>query len=111
MSKILITGTSGFIGNALAESLSQIHEVIGLSRQPTDVAGAIAILGDFSEPDELHKLDDHPDIDVLIHLAAGTGGCSEEDGIRVNVAGTHHLLRYLIDRVPQSLCWPVRLRR
>lgn len=98
MSKILITGTSGFIGQALATALAEHHEVIGLSRQPTSIAGITAIGGDFSDPAELHKLDAHSAIDVLIHLAAVTGGCSEEDGIRVNVAGTHHLLRYLIDR-------------
>jgi UDP-glucose 4-epimerase len=98
MSKILITGTSGFIGQALAAALAGQHEVIGFSRKPTEIAGVAAIAGDFAEPAELHKLDAHPNIDVLVHLAAVTGGCSEEDGIRVNVAGTHHLLRYLIDR-------------
>lgn len=98
MSKILITGTSGFIGQALAAALAPHHEVIGLSRKPTEIPGITAIEGDFADPTELHKLDAHADIDVLIHLAAVTGGCSEEDGIRVNVMGTHHLLRYLIDR-------------
>lgn len=102
MSKILITGTSGFIGRALAESLAPKHDVICLSRQPTDIAGVTAIQADFVEPNELRKLDDHANIDTLIHLAAVTGGCSEEDGIRVNVAGTHHLLRYLIDRGTQK---------
>lgn len=98
MSKILITGTSGFIGEALARSMMGTHEVVCLSRRPTAVDGVIAIEGDFSVPEELHKLDAYGDIDVLVHLAAVTGGCSEEDGLRVNVAGTHHLLRYLVDR-------------
>lgn len=98
MSKILITGTSGFIGQALAAALAEKHAVIGLSRKLAAIAGVTAIAGDFAEPAELHKLDAHTDIDVLIHLAAVTGGCREEDGLRVNVAGTHHLLRYLIDR-------------
>lgn len=100
MSKILITGSSGFIGKALAQELSKStdHELICLSRSSTGVPGATGIRGDFSEPSELRKLDPHKGIDVLVHLAAVTGGCSEEDGLRVNVAGTHHLLRYLIDR-------------
>ena len=102
MSKVLITGTSGFIGKALAASLAQKHEVLCLSRQPTDVDGVTTIQSDFADPTQLHKLDCHPDIDVLVHLGAVTGGCSEEDGIRVNVAGTHHLLRYLIDRGTQK---------
>jgi len=94
---ILITGVSGFIGDALARSLAQTHRVIGFSRKATAIPGVINRVGDFSVPEELHKLDDQT-IDVLIHLAAVTGGCSEEDGLRVNVAGTHHLLRYLIER-------------
>lgn len=97
MSKILITGTSGFIGRALAQAMSANHEVVCLSRRPTAVAGVTAIQGDFAEPEELHKLDDHA-IDVLVHLGAVTGGSPEEEGIRVNVGGTHHLLRYLIAR-------------
>ena len=97
MKTILITGVSGFIGRALAQSMAQTQRVIGLSRKAVEIAGVTMIEGDFAEPQELHKLDGYP-IDVLIHLGAVTGGCSEEDGLRVNVAGTHHLLRYLIGR-------------
>ena len=100
MSRILITGSSGFIGKALAETITgnTAHDLICLSRSPTEQPGAIIIRGDFSDPSELRKLDPHEGIDTLVHLAAVIGGCSEEDGLRVNVAGTHHLLRYLIDR-------------
>ena len=100
MSKILITGTSGFIGNALAKTIKENsdHEVICLSRSPTELPGATTIRGDFSDPNELRKLDPHEGIDTLVHLAAVIGGSTEEDGLRVNVAGTHHLLRYLIER-------------
>ncbi len=100
MSKILITGTSGFIGNALANEIAAAanHHAICLSRSPTGVPGATSIQGDFSDPDQLRKLDPHAGIEILVHLAAVIGGCSEEDGLRVNVAGTHHLLRYLIER-------------
>lgn len=97
MQTILITGVSGFIGDALAQSLAQTDRVVGFSRKATAIPNTISLVGDFSVPEELHKLDPYP-IDALIHLAAVTGGCSEEDGLRVNVAGTHHLLRYLINR-------------
>ena len=97
MSTVLITGTSGFIGQALAQAMAKDHRVICLSRGETPVTDVTAIQGDFSVWEELRKLDPYQ-IDALIHLAAVTGGCSEEDGLRVNVAGTHHLLRYLIDR-------------
>lgn len=100
MRRILITGSSGFIGNALATSIARnkAYDLICLSRSPSAVQGATNLQGDFSDPNALNMLDSFEGIDILIHLAAVTGGCSEEDGLRVNVAGTHHLLRYLIDR-------------
>ena len=73
MSGILITGTSGFIGHALAESMAKDHEVSCISRQPTEVEGVTAIQGDFTSPDDLQKLDPNQ-IDVVVHLAAVTGG-------------------------------------
>ena len=97
MSKILITGTSGFIGHSLAESMVKDHEVVCMSRKETEVDGVTKIQGDFASTADLSKLDGH-DIDVLVHLGAVTGGCTEEDALKVNVAGTHSLLRYLIDR-------------
>ncbi len=100
MSRILITGTSGFIGRALAKAIAvdEAHEPICLSRKPTEIESGTALVGDFSDPKALRMLDEHGGIDALVHLAAVTGGCSEEEGLRVNVAGTHHLLRYLIER-------------
>lgn len=47
-----------------------------------ETAGVTAVVGDFADPAELYKLDAYHDIDLLTHLAAVTGGCSEEDGIR-----------------------------
>ncbi|MBM3215685.1 NAD(P)-dependent oxidoreductase [Candidatus Poribacteria bacterium] len=97
MSRILITGTSGFIGRQLASTLAQTHEVAAISRKPTPVAGVWSIQGDFAHADDLRRLNRFG-ADVVIHLAAVTGGCSEQDGIRVNVGGTHGLLRYWLDR-------------
>ncbi len=97
MATILITGTSGFIGQALAESLKARHAVVCLSRRETQVAGVTAFQGDFTERAVLAQLDDCS-FDAVVHLAAVTGGCSEEDGLRVNVQGTHGLIRYLVDR-------------
>jgi nucleoside-diphosphate-sugar epimerase len=97
MSRILITGTSGFIGRSLAESMSKSHDVVCISRQPTPVEGVTAIHGDFTSLDTLEKVP-QPPIDALVHLAAVTGGGSESEQLRVNVWGTHQLLRHLIDR-------------
>ncbi|MCZ6677119.1 MAG: NAD(P)-dependent oxidoreductase [Candidatus Poribacteria bacterium] len=96
MSKILITGTSGFIGSALAQSMAQNHDVVCLSRGETEVDGVTAIQGDFTSPADLRKLEPHT-IDAVIHLAAVTGGGDEAELLRANVLGTYHLLRYFID--------------
>lgn len=97
MATILITGTSGFIGQALAERLKTQHDVVCLSRQETRVAGVTTLQGDFTQRTVLAQLDSCR-IDAAVHLAAVTGGCTEEDGLRVNVQGTHGLIRYLVDR-------------
>ena len=41
--RVLITGTSGFIGRALAANMAADHEVVCLSRQPTEVEGVAVV--------------------------------------------------------------------
>ena len=96
MSTILITGASGFVGQALAKSMSQNHEVVCMSRKDPGL-GLTWVRGDFASFEDLKQLDKY-DIDVVVHLAAVTGGCLERDGMLVNVEGTRCLMRYLIDR-------------
>ncbi len=95
MSTILITGASGLIGRNMAIALSPNHNVICFSRKKPYVDTKF-VQGAFHSFEDLKKLDNYR-FDTLIHLGAVTGGCSEEDGIVVNVAGTRRLLRYLID--------------
>lgn len=97
MSTILITGTSGFLGNALAKSLSSRHKIIGLSRKRQVIDNIENIAGDFTNKADLEKLDPFK-IDAVVHLAAVTGGCSERDGMMINVEGTRVLIRYLLDK-------------
>jgi UDP-glucose 4-epimerase len=96
MSNVLITGASGFIGQALARSMSESHQIICLSRRDPRL-GLSWLRGTFSAFEDLRRLDAY-DIDVVVHLAAVTGGCLERDGMLVNVDGTRCLMRYLIDR-------------
>lgn len=96
MSTVLITGASGFIGQALVTSMSGRHEVFCMSRKNPGV-DLPWIRGDFGSFEDLRQLDRKP-IDVVVHLAAVTGGCLERDGILVNVEGTRCLMRYLMDR-------------
>lgn len=97
MSTILITGASGFIGKALSAALASHHQVIAMSRRAPGLPEIPFVRGDFGSFEDLRQLDQHK-IDVVIHLAAVTGGCLERDGILVNVEGTRCLMRYLMDR-------------
>lgn len=98
---ILITGATGFIGRALALRLAGSRQVVCLSRggraAERDVAGCVQVRGSFDRFEDLRQLDAYR-IDTVVHLAAVTGGCSEEDGMSVNVLGTRRLFRYLLDR-------------
>ena len=96
MNKILITGASGFIGQALAQYMAANHEVICMSRKDPDL-GLPWIRGDFSSFEDLRQLDGLG-IDVAVHLGAVTGGATERDCILVNMEGTRCLMRYLIDQ-------------
>ena len=95
MSTVLITGASGFIGRALATTVSVQHEVICMSRKDPGL-GLPWIRGDFGSFEDLRRLDGN-EIDVVIHLAAVTSGCLERERIPVNVEGTRCLMRYLMD--------------
>ena len=96
MPTILITGASGFIGKALAKALDGQADLVLLSRNKPDAPGTW-IKGAFELFEDLRQLDRFK-IGTAVHLAAVTGGCSEEDGFAVNVQGTRRLLRYLADR-------------
>lgn len=96
MSTVLITGASGFIGKTLARSMVETHDVICMSRRNPGL-GTPWVRGVFGEFEDLRQLDGY-DIDVVVHLAAVTGGCLERDGILVNVEGTRRLMRYSMDR-------------
>jgi UDP-glucose 4-epimerase len=99
MATILVTGTSGLIGGALARSLvaEGKHDVLCISRKPSKIEGAREVKGVFHSFEDLRKFDDIK-VDVVVHLAAVTGGCREEDGILVNVEGTRRLMRYFTDK-------------
>lgn len=96
MSTLLVTGARGFIGKALAASLAGRHRVLCMSRGNPGL-DLPWIRGEFGSFEDLRPLDKEK-IDAVVHLAAVTGGCTERDGMLVNVEGTRCLMRYLMDR-------------
>lgn len=96
MSKVVVTGASGFIGRALSAALSQRHEVTCLSRRDPEL-GLPWVRGEFGSFEDLRQFDSIA-VDAVVHLGAVTGGAPERDCILVNVEGTRCLMRYLMDR-------------
>jgi len=96
MSKILITGASGFVGRALARSMSAEHDIVCLSRHKPERVNAPFVRGKFHAFEDLQQLNPYH-FDVAVHLASVLGDCLESDCVQVNVEGTRRLMRYLID--------------
>ncbi len=71
MARLLVTGSSGFIGSAICSvALRKGYEVVGLSDKEPTVKGIEAIQGDITQPESVK--DAMQGVDAVIHLAAIT---------------------------------------
>lgn len=88
--KILVTGSSGFVGHALMQHLfQQGHEVRGLSRQ----ARPDTLLGDLLDPESLVYALDQFQPEVVFNMAAETDLKGQAvNGYRANTEGVTNLL-------------------
>jgi nucleoside-diphosphate-sugar epimerase len=96
--RILVTGSSGFIGGHLVELLSERNEVVALARTlpaaPLD--GVEWVVQDLATELDTARLPQQ--VDAVVHLAQSRryrefpGGA--RDVFEVNVGGTHRLLEY-----------------
>src|SRR5437762_9830854 len=93
LTRILVTGASGFVGRALVEDLAaQGHRVRAAMRQPADIfsrAVEVVAVSDLARPLEWRPL--LSDINVVVHLAGIahiTSGIAEDLYDRVNRAAT-----------------------
>ncbi len=95
MMNILVTGSSGHIGSAIAECLGEQARVIGLDRRP---GPHTARLGDIADDALVRTL--MRGVDAVIHTAAlhvpDLGRASPEEFRRVNVDATRGLLEAAI---------------
>lgn len=96
MNSVLVTGASGFVGQALIPQLLQKgHTVYGLSRHPPEARdNLIPLQGDIIEPNL--GVDKAPKIDKLYHLAAiHRLGENQADEIwETNVGGTANVIEF-----------------
>ncbi len=93
--RILVTGASGFIGQALcAQLLAEEHDVAALVRRPgSEPAGARPLAGDLGDRARLGELLAQERPQCVVHLAAEIASQRSERKLReVNVAGTARLL-------------------
>ena len=95
--KILITGSTGFIGSHLVNLLKNNHEVFALTNDRTYLeksSGSVKyIFQDLTQPLVLGEI---KEIDCIIHLAQGNQKTIEGAPIefKVNVAATMELLEF-----------------
>jgi len=93
MNKILITGTSGFIGSHLANNLKRKHKIIGFSRTSSNIKSIQEINDDIVNIEKYQS--QLKGVKQVYHLAAciDFSRAAFKESIRVNVLGTQKLLK------------------
>lgn len=94
--RVLVTGSSGFIGPHLVEALIEHGDyVVGLDRvSPSGIEPHAFVQGDLTDNESVEKALAH-DVDIIAHLAAARAdwGLTDEEYIRDNVTATRSLIR------------------
>jgi nucleoside-diphosphate-sugar epimerase len=93
--RILVTGSSGFIGRATCEELGRRgHEVVALVRRPgSEPSGTQALVADLTDAASLQEAVPAARPDAVVHLAAEIASQRDARKVReVNVEGTRRLL-------------------
>lgn len=89
--KILVTGSAGHLGEALALTLAPSHEVVGLDAQPSPFT---TVVGSISDPAAIERA--QRGVDAVLHTAAlhkpHVVTHSRGDFVATNIVGTLNLL-------------------
>jgi nucleoside-diphosphate-sugar epimerase len=107
---LLITGHTGFLGRHLVEQAPALlpgWRLVGVSRTAPDAVSAIVgqietVAADVADAQALATLVERLKPAGVIHLAAAPRDAAFDDAMRVNVAGTHHLLAALRESAPAA---------
>ena len=91
--RILITGSSGFVGKNLMRALKTEHEVFGVDHKASEWATHVA---DITDRDAIKKVVDGVKPDVIVHTAALANvdyvETHRDEAYAINVRGTKNLL-------------------
>ena len=90
--KVLVTGASGMLGGAVAETLrDRGHDVSAFQRRPAGLDGIRDVNGSLTDPDDVRRaVDGH---DAVVHLAAKVDIYGPEEEFRaVNIGGTRNIV-------------------
>lgn len=104
MTKVFLTGSTGFLGGHLIDKLTEKgYDVIGLARsrdkgEELEEKGVKIFYGDITNPRDLGNITE--DFDKIIHLAAilKFHGIKWEDYYKVNVEGTENVIKLGLKR-------------
>ena len=101
--KILITGSSGFLGKNLGLFLMPFSQLtLHVHKTNPNIPRATYVTFDLANEDEIRATLDSIDVDWVIHLAAVSNPdeCDRDRmySYRINVEGTRHLLSYCNDK-------------
>ncbi|MDT0231887.1 NAD-dependent epimerase/dehydratase family protein [Curtobacterium sp. BRB10] len=91
--KVLVTGASGFLGQATAAAVRDAgHEVRTFQRRPSGVPGVQDVAGTMTDDAAIARAVDG--VEAVVHLAAKVSLAGDPaDFARVNIEGTRSLLR------------------
>jgi Nucleoside-diphosphate-sugar epimerases len=95
MSKIIVTGGSGFIGHNLTQVLCEKHEVINIdvNKPLIHIEGASWVCCDIRDTKALRKIFERSTPDYVVHLAARTDLLGHSlDDYDVNTTGTQSVI-------------------